>query len=64
MNQLELQYIYTWKYHKETPWTFISNKNVIFFLFFFYKIGEQEGETGPAWGSRNRWERGDGREKR
>jgi hypothetical protein len=31
--------------------TFISkNKNVIFFSFFLYKIGEQEGGTGPAWG--------------
>jgi hypothetical protein len=33
----------------------ILNKNVIFF--FFYKIGEQEGRIGPAWGwSWYQWE--------
>jgi hypothetical protein len=26
----------------------ILNKNVIFF--FFYKVGEEEGRTGPVWG--------------
>jgi hypothetical protein len=40
--------------YKKTPCgaTFISNKQdchvFFFFSFFFYKIGEQEGRTGPA----------------
>jgi hypothetical protein len=41
LNQFELQYIHTWKC------VAVLNKNV---SFFFYKIGEQEGRTGPAWG--------------
>jgi hypothetical protein len=27
------------------------------FVFFFYKIGEQEGRTGSGWGSWYQWER-------
>jgi hypothetical protein len=27
-----------------------SSSSSSYFLFFFYKIGEQEGKTGPAWG--------------
>jgi hypothetical protein len=46
MNQLRLQYMYTWKCHKETPCVSILNKNVIFFI---YKIREQKGGTRPAW---------------
>jgi CRISPR/Cas system endoribonuclease Cas6 (RAMP superfamily) len=48
MNRLGLQYIYSWKNHKETPCvaTFISNKQKCqffsFLLFFFYKIREKE----------------------
>jgi hypothetical protein len=45
VNQFGLQYIYTWKCHKEMPWVAIFNKNVIFF---FYKIREQDGRTGPV----------------
>jgi hypothetical protein len=48
MNQFGLEYIYTWKCHKETPCVVILNKNVLFF--FIYKIREQEGGTGLAWG--------------
>jgi hypothetical protein len=40
-------YVYIWKCQKETPRVTILNKNVIF-VFFFYKIGEQEGATGPV----------------
>jgi hypothetical protein len=46
INQLGLCFIYTWKYHKETPCVVILNKQMTFF--FFYKIGVQEGGTGPA----------------
>jgi hypothetical protein len=42
-------YIYTRKCHKETPCVaMLTNENVIFFP--FYKIKEQEGRIGPAWG--------------
>jgi hypothetical protein len=42
--------IYTWKCYKKTPCVAILNKQKYnFFSFFFYKIREQEGETGPAW---------------
>jgi hypothetical protein len=34
------------------------------FLFFLYKIGEQEGRTGPAWeGCWYQWEWGRGEER-
>jgi hypothetical protein len=36
------------KCHRETPCVAILNKNV--FLFFFYKITEQEGGTDPVSG--------------
>jgi hypothetical protein len=51
MNQFGLLYIYTWKCHKETPCVAILNneKCHFFLLLFLYKIGEQEGGTGPAW---------------
>jgi hypothetical protein len=50
--------IYTWKYHKETPFvaTFTSNKlkchgfHFIFSPFFFNKIREQESGTSPTQG--------------
>jgi hypothetical protein len=45
MNQFGLQYIYTWKCHKETPCVAILNKQKCHFS----KTG-QEGKTGPIWG--------------
>jgi hypothetical protein len=49
----EVQYIYTWQYHKEILCKLPlsqKNKTVMFFfltfLFFFYKIGEQESRAG------------------
>jgi hypothetical protein len=36
-------------------------KQNVFFTYFFYKIGEQEGGTGPAWRAWHQWEgRGSG----
>jgi hypothetical protein len=50
INQIRLQYIYTWK---DAPCVAILNKQKChIFFFFLYKIGEQEGETGPVWGRR------------
>jgi hypothetical protein len=51
-NKIRLQYIYTWKCHKETPCIVILKKQKGHFLFFFflYKIREQESRTGPAGG--------------
>jgi hypothetical protein len=40
--------ICTWKCHKETPCVATLNKQKCHF--FSYKIKEQEGATGPAWG--------------
>jgi hypothetical protein len=40
---------------KVTPCVPILSKNVIFS---FYKIGEQECGTGPAWGGWYQWEEG------
>jgi hypothetical protein len=44
--------IYTWKHHKETPCIAIcmSNKQNCHCFSLFYKIGEQEGRTGPVGG--------------
>jgi hypothetical protein len=52
---LGLQYIYTWKYQKETPrisYLYLKQTKMSFFKksFLFCKIGEQEGGTGPAGG--------------
>jgi hypothetical protein len=56
------QYIYAWKCHKETPCVGILNKQkCLFFLFFMYKIGEQECGTDSAprgWGGWYWWEEG------
>jgi hypothetical protein len=49
VNQFRIEYIDTWKCQEETPCVAILNKNVIFF---FYKIREQEGRTGPVWSGR------------
>jgi hypothetical protein len=43
--------------HKESPCIAILNKRKCHF-FFFYKIGEQEGETGPVEGICNQWDVG------
>jgi hypothetical protein len=48
MNKFGLEHIYKWKYHKETPCVAIFKKQKCHFSF-FYKIGEQDGKTGPAW---------------
>jgi hypothetical protein len=53
MNKFVLQYIYTWKYNKETLCVAIftpKKQKCHYFLFFFYKIGEQKSRTGPAKG--------------
>jgi hypothetical protein len=48
-----LKYIYTWKYHKETPCVANlnkqTNKNVLLF-FPFTKLENKISGTGPAWG--------------
>jgi hypothetical protein len=51
-----------WKQHEETPSVaiIISNQqNTLFlllsFMFFFYKIREQKGRTGSAWGRGCHW---------
>jgi hypothetical protein len=59
------------KCHKETPCVVsLNNQKCHFFLLlFFFKIGEQEGRTGPAWsvrvlvpvGEGRRWRNGEGR---
>jgi hypothetical protein len=36
MNQLGLLYIYTWKYHKETPCVATFSLNKLFLNFFFF----------------------------
>jgi hypothetical protein len=42
-----IQYIYTWKCHNETLCIdLLSKQKKIFF-----KIGGQEGKTGPVWGA-------------
>jgi hypothetical protein len=49
-------YICVWKCHKEIPCITILKKCL------FYKIGEQEGETGPVCGwdlGWYQWERGE-----
>jgi hypothetical protein len=48
MNQFGLQYIYTWRCHKATPFIAILSRQKCHFV--FYKNGEQEGGTGPVWG--------------
>jgi hypothetical protein len=47
MNQLGINYMYTWKGHKETLCidTDILNKQKCILL----KYGRQEGKTGPVW---------------
>jgi hypothetical protein len=59
MDQFGLSYIYTWKCHKETPCIAILNKQKYLF-FFFFKNGEQEGQTGP---SGDQWEEGGDKER-
>jgi hypothetical protein len=44
-------YIYTHTHTYIYVYIYITSKNVRFFSFFFYKIGEQEGGTGPAQGA-------------
>jgi hypothetical protein len=46
-----------WKCHKDTSAIAILNKQKCHF-FFFYKIGEQEGRTGPVWRDWYQWEGG------
>jgi hypothetical protein len=57
--QIRLQYIYTWECHKETPCEAnLKQAKVSFFWFSFYlyKIREQEGGIGPAWGIWYQWQ--------
>jgi hypothetical protein len=44
INQFGLQYIYTWKWHNETPCIAILNKQT---NTSFFKNREQEGKTDP-----------------
>jgi hypothetical protein len=44
-NQFGLEYIYTWKCHKEVPYIAILNKNT-----FFFKNRQQGSKTGLVWG--------------
>jgi hypothetical protein len=49
MNQIRLHYIYTWKFHKETPCLAILNKNCIFY---FTKLENRKPEQvlgGEDW---------------
>jgi hypothetical protein len=51
-DQLGLQYIYTWKYQKETScvYLYLKQAKMPFFSFAFHKIGEQElGTGGGVW---------------
>jgi hypothetical protein len=40
-NQFSLQFIYTWKCHKETPCVAILNKKKSFFSYTNWRAGEQ-----------------------
>jgi hypothetical protein len=42
--------MYTWTCHKETHYVVSLNQQK-YHRIFFYKIKEQEGGTGPAWGT-------------
>jgi hypothetical protein len=48
MNQFELQYIYTYKSHKETPCIAILNKQIV--TFFLLQNQRTEGQNKSCWG--------------
>jgi hypothetical protein len=50
MNQIGLQYIYTWKYCKETLCAAILNRQKCHFFFLSFVKSKNEGGTGPAEG--------------
>jgi hypothetical protein len=63
MNQFRLQYTYNMEMSQGNSLCSYLKQTKMSFFSFFYKIGEQEGWTGPSWGGWYQWERGGGGER-